>query len=101
MVTVVARRVAVLISGRGSNMSALIDAATDDFPAKIVLVISNKADAPGLAKARASGIVTLVIESKSFGSDRAGFEAALQSALDDHRIDLICLGGFMRLFTAD
>jgi phosphoribosylglycinamide formyltransferase-1 len=97
----VASRVAILISGRGSNMSALIEAAReDDFPARIVLVISNKADAPGLAKARASGIATLVIESKPFGSDRAGFEAALQSALDNHRIDLICLGGFMRLFTA-
>ena len=62
MVTPVASRVAILISGRGSNMSALIEAAReDDFPARIVLVISNKADAPGLAKARASGIATLVI----------------------------------------
>jgi len=102
MVTAVASRVAVLISGRGSNMSALIDAAkADDFPAKIVLVISNKADAPGLAKARESGIATLVIESKPFGSDRAGFEAVLQAALDEHQVDMICLGGFMRLFTAE
>ncbi len=96
------RRVAILISGRGSNMTALIEAAkADDFPAKIEVVISNKADAGGLAKARESGIPTLTIESKPFGKDRAGFETALQSALDDSQIDLICLGGFMRLFTAE
>src|SRR5258708_29946074 len=96
------RRVAMLISGRGSNMTALIEAAkADDFPAKIEVVISNKADAGGLAKARESGIPTLTIESKPFGKDRAGFETALQSALDDSQIDLICLGGFMRLFTAE
>lgn len=96
------RRVAILISGRGSNMTALIDAArTDDFPADIALVMSNIADAPGLDRARAAGVPVLVIESRPFGRDRAGFETALQAALDDHRIDLICLGGFMRLFTAD
>ena len=96
------RRVAILISGRGSNMAALIKAATsDNFPAEIVIVISNRADAPGLALASSSGIPTLTIESKPFGKNRAGFEAALQSALDEHRIELICLGGFMRLFTAD
>jgi phosphoribosylglycinamide formyltransferase 1 len=98
----VKRRVAILISGRGSNMAALIQAAmAADFPAEIALVISNRADAAGLGKARASGIATLVIESKPFGGDRAAFEALLQSALDEHRIDLICLAGFMRLFTAD
>ncbi|MDB5502644.1 MAG: Phosphoribosylglycinamide formyltransferase [Tardiphaga sp.] len=96
------RRVAILISGRGSNMTALIEAAAaDGFPAEIALVISNKADAPGLDTARAHGVKTLVIESKPFGKDRAGFETVLQQALDDHKIDLICLGGFMRLFTAD
>jgi phosphoribosylglycinamide formyltransferase 1 len=96
------RRVAILISGRGSNMVALIKAAaTEDFPAEISLVISNRADAAGLGLAGASGVPTLVIESKPFGKDRAGFEAALQSALDEHRIELICLGGFMRLFTAE
>jgi phosphoribosylglycinamide formyltransferase 1 len=96
------RRVAILISGRGSNMTALIEAAkTDGFPAEIVVVISNKADAAGLAKARGCGIPTLVIESKPYGADRAGFEAVLQSALDDAQVDLICLGGFMRLFTAE
>jgi phosphoribosylglycinamide formyltransferase 1 len=95
------RRVAILISGRGSNMAALIDAAkADDFPAEIVVVISNKADAGGLARARNSGVPAVTIESKPFGADRAGFEAKLQSALDEYRVDLICLGGFMRLFTA-
>jgi phosphoribosylglycinamide formyltransferase 1 len=96
------RRVAILISGRGSNMAALIRAAgAEDFPAEIALVISNRADAPGLEKARASGISAVVVESKPFGKDRAAFEAALQAVLDSHRIELICLGGFMRLFTAD
>src|SRR3954468_5797857 len=99
---VMKRRVAILISGRGSNMAALIKgAAAQDFPAEISLVISNKADAPGLERAKASGVKTLVIESKPFGKDRAGFEKALQAALDQHGIELICLGGFMRLFTAE
>jgi phosphoribosylglycinamide formyltransferase 1 len=95
------RRVAILISGRGSNMAALIEAAKAvDFPAEIVVVISNRADAGGLERAAASGIPTLSIESKPFGKDRAAFEAVLQAALDDHKIELICLGGFMRLLTA-
>ena len=96
------RRVAILISGRGSNMAALIEAARpEDFPAEIAVVISNRADAGGLAKAGASGIPTVTIESKPFGRDRAAFEAVLQSALDQYKIELICLGGFMRLFTAE
>src|SRR6266853_4058902 len=86
------RRVAILISGRGSNMSALIEAAREqDFPAEIVVVISNRSGALGLDKARASGVATLTIESKPFGKDRAGFEAVLQSALTQHKIDLVCL----------
>jgi phosphoribosylglycinamide formyltransferase 1 len=98
----VKRRVAILISGRGSNMAALIRAAmAEDFPAEIAVVISNRANAGGLEKARASGIPTVTIESKPFGKDRAAFEAVLQSALEQHRIDLICLGGFMRLFTGE
>jgi phosphoribosylglycinamide formyltransferase-1 len=101
MVKAMKRRVAVLISGRGSNMAALIDAASaDDFPAEIGVVISNKADAGGLAKARERGIAAIAIESKPFGADREGFEAKLQATLDAHRVELICLGGFMRLFTA-
>jgi phosphoribosylglycinamide formyltransferase 1 len=96
------RRVAILISGRGSNMVALIEAAkARDFPAEIVTVISNRADAAGLEKAAANGIATDVIESKPFGKDRAGFEAALQRTLDQNNVELICLGGFMRLFTAE
>jgi phosphoribosylglycinamide formyltransferase 1 len=96
------RRVAILISGRGSNMAALIEAAREvDFPAEIVAVISNRADALGLERASASGIPTVVIESKPFGKDRAAFEAVLQRALDEKNVELICLGGFMRLFTAD
>ena len=96
-------RVAILISGRGSNMAALIDAVKSDaaFPAEIALVVSNSADAPGLVIAQQAGIMTLTIPSKPFGKDRAGFEAKLQAALDDAQIELICLGGFMRLFTAD
>jgi phosphoribosylglycinamide formyltransferase 1 len=96
------RRVAILISGRGSNMAALIEAAkAPEFPAEIVVVISNRADAGGLEKAAAHGIPTTVIESKPFGKDRAAFEAMLQRALDEKNVELICLGGFMRLFTAE
>ena len=83
-------------------MAALIQAASaKDFPAEIAVVISNRSDAGGLERARASGVPAVTIESRSFGGDRAAFEAVLQSALDEHRIDLICLAGFMRLFTAE
>jgi phosphoribosylglycinamide formyltransferase-1 len=96
------RRVAILISGRGSNMAALIDAAkAPDFPAEIVVVISNRSDAGGLATARASSVPTLTIESRRFGKDRAAFETELQAVLDQHKVELICLGGFMRLLTAE
>lgn len=96
------RRVAILISGRGSNMAALIEAArAPDFPAEITVVISNKADAAGLTKAREAGIATEIIASKPFGNDRAAFERALEDKLGQYRVDLICLGGFMRLFTAE
>jgi phosphoribosylglycinamide formyltransferase 1 len=95
------RRVGILISGRGSNMAALIQAAAnEDYPAEIALVVSNRADAPGLEKARQAGVKTLIIESKPFGKDRAAFEAVLQTALEAHGVELICLAGFMRLFTA-
>jgi phosphoribosylglycinamide formyltransferase 1 len=83
-------------------MAALLDAARlADFPAEIVVVISNRSDAGGLEKAKQSGIAAVTVESRPFGKDRAAFEAVLQSALDQHRIDLICLGGFMRLLTAE
>jgi phosphoribosylglycinamide formyltransferase-1 len=96
------RRVAILISGRGSNMAALIKAAAaEDYPAEIAVVVSNRADALGLERAKASGIPAVVVESKPYGKDRAAFEAALQAVLDQHKIELICLGGFMRLFTGE
>jgi phosphoribosylglycinamide formyltransferase 1 len=96
------KRVAVLISGRGSNMVSLIEAAkAKDYPAEIALVVSNRADAAGLELARTANVPTLVIDHRPYGKDRAAFERVLQHALDEHRIELICLGGFMRLFTAD
>jgi phosphoribosylglycinamide formyltransferase-1 len=95
------KRVAVLISGRGSNMTALIEAAKDpSYPAKIVLVLSNVPDAGGLQIAKAAGIETVVIDHKQFGKDRAAFEAAMQSALERHKIEIVCLAGFMRILTA-
>ena len=94
------KRVAVLISGRGSNMTALIEAAkAEDYPAEIVLVLSNEPDAAGLARARESGITTAVIDHRPFGDDRAAFERALDDVLGKYRIDIICLAGFMRLLT--
>ena len=92
------RRVAVLISGRGSNMAALIEAAKDKtYPAEIVLVASNRPDAGGLATAHAAGIATEIVDHKQFGKDRAAFERALQEVLERHRIDIVCLAGFMRI----
>ena len=95
------KRVAVLISGRGSNMAALIEAAKDKtYPAEIVVVISNRPDAGGLMVARANGITTEVVDHSAFGKDRTAFERALQAVLEKHRIDIVCLAGFMRLLTA-
>ena len=94
------KRVAVLISGRGSNMASLIEAAKDDgYPAEIALVVSNRREAAGLGHARAQGITTAVIDHAQFGKDREAFERALQDLLTAHRIDLVCLAGFMRLLT--
>jgi len=96
------KRVAIFISGRGSNMVALIEAAkAADYPAEIALVVSNVPDAAGLARAREAGVTIAVLDHKPFGKDRAAFESALESILDEHRIELICLAGFMRLFTAE
>lgn len=95
------KRVGVLISGRGSNMAALIEAAKDtSYPAEIVLVVSNRPEAGGLETARQAGIATAVVDHKPFGTDRAAFEAALQAGLEEHRIELVCLAGFMRLLSA-
>jgi phosphoribosylglycinamide formyltransferase-1 len=94
------KRVAILISGRGSNMAALISAAAAPaYPAEIALVVSNRADAAGLARAQAAGIATRVVDHTTFGKDRTAFEQALDAELSAQRIDLICLAGFMRLFT--
>jgi phosphoribosylglycinamide formyltransferase-1 len=93
-------RVAILISGRGSNMTALIEAAkAKDYPADIVLVISNIAGAGGLAKASDAGIETATIESKPYGKDREAFERKLHDVLIAHNIELVCLAGFLRLLT--
>src|SRR6476659_7110373 len=96
------KRVAVLISGRGSNMVALIEAAkAPSYPAEIALVLSNRPEAAGLAHAQAMGIPTAVVDHRPHGEDRAAFESALQGVLDQYRTEVVCLGGFMRLFTPD
>ncbi len=94
-------RLGVLISGRGSNLQALIDACgRPDFPARIALVISNRPEAPGLARAEAAGIPTLVVDHRDF-PDRETFEDALHAALKDADVDLVCLAGFMRILNPD
>lgn len=94
------KRVAVLISGRGSNMTALIAAAKQpDYPAEIALVVANRPEAGGLGVAQAEGIATEVVDNKPFGKDRAAFEDAMQAVLEKHRIDIVCLAGFMRILT--
>ena len=93
-------RVAILISGRGSNMAALIEAAKDrSFPAEIVLVLSNRPDAAGLSIARAAGVATVVVDHTTYGKDRVAFDGAMQALLEQNRIELLCLAGFMRLLT--
>jgi phosphoribosylglycinamide formyltransferase 1 len=93
------KRVAVLISGRGSNMMSLVEAArADDYPAEIVAVISNRPDAQGIAWAKAQGIATKVIDHKAFKS-REAFEAELDKALTAAKPDIIALAGFMRIMT--
>ncbi len=92
--------VAILISGSGSNMSALIAAAQDPaYPAVIRLVVSNNPDAGGIAKAEAAGVPTAVIDHRPFGKDREAFERALDARLRMEQIELICLAGFMRVLT--
>ena len=95
------KRTAVLISGRGSNMTALIEAARDEsYPAEIALVVSNRPDAGGLLRAAEAGIATAVVDHKTYGKDREAFERALQDVLLQHRIEVVCLAGFMRILTA-
>jgi phosphoribosylglycinamide formyltransferase 1 len=94
------KRAAVLVSGRGANMTALIAAAKRaDYPAEIALVLSNRPDAAALDRARDSGIPTAVVDHTLYGKDREAFERAVEAVLENHRIELVCLAGFMRLFT--
>ncbi|WP_406858379.1 phosphoribosylglycinamide formyltransferase [Alsobacter sp. KACC 23698] len=94
------RRTAILISGRGSNMEALIQAARDpSFPAEIALVLSNRPGAGGLDKASQAGVPTAVVDHRSH-PDRDGFEAAMQAQLQAHGVEFVCLAGFMRILTA-
>lgn len=93
------KRIAVLISGRGSNLQALIDAcARTDYPARIACVVANRADAGGLERARKAGIPTRVIDHKTHAS-REAFEDALHTAISGFDVDFVCLAGFMRILT--
>lgn len=93
------KKVAILISGRGSNMAALIEAArADDYPAEIVGVFSNKAAAPGLDFARAHGIPTIAVSHKDFDS-REAFDDEIEKVLQGWQAEFVCLAGFMRIFS--
>lgn len=94
------RRCAILISGRGSNMVALAEAAlAPDYPAMIALVLSNVPDAGGLARAQALGVPVATIDHKPFGKDREAFERALDERLRVEQVELVALAGFMRILT--
>jgi phosphoribosylglycinamide formyltransferase 1 len=94
------RRVAILISGRGSNMDALLRAASRaDYPAEIALVLANEPAAPGLLRAAAAGIATACVDHRGYGGDRAAHEAVLDATLRAHGADLVCLAGYMRRLT--
>ncbi|MDE8348249.1 MAG: phosphoribosylglycinamide formyltransferase [Acidocella sp.] len=93
-------RVAILISGRGSNMAALIEAArAPDYPAEIVLILSNREDAPGLAFARDQGVRAVAIGTQRFGRDREAHERAINTELRNADVQIVCLAGYMRLLT--
>lgn len=93
-------KIGVLISGRGSNLQALIDAcAAPDFPAEIALVLSNKADAYGLERAAAAGVSGTVVSHRDFPGDKRAFEEAMDARLRDAGVELVCLAGFMRLLS--
>lgn len=95
------KRVAILISGGGSNMVELLKSMTGDHPARACVVVSNIPDAGGLAKAEAAGVPTAVVDHKPFGADRAAFEAEMAKVLGQYQPDIIALAGFMRVLTAD
>ncbi len=93
-------RVAVLISGRGSNLGALLDGAeAPGYPARVALVLSNRPDAAGLDLAARRGVAARCIDHRPFGPDRAAHESAIHAALEEHGIELVCLAGYMRLLT--
>lgn len=93
-------KLGVLISGRGSNLQALIDAcAAPGFPAEIALVLSNKADAFGLERASKAGIATAVVDHRDHPGDKPAFEAAMDATLRQAGVELVCLAGFMRLLS--
>ncbi|KIC11180.1 phosphoribosylglycinamide formyltransferase [Leisingera sp. ANG-M1] len=94
------KKVAILISGGGSNMVSLLDSMTGDHPARPCLVLSNNADAGGLAKAAAAGVATAVVDHRPFRDDRAAFEAELVKPIFEAGADIVCLAGFMRVLTA-
>jgi phosphoribosylglycinamide formyltransferase-1 len=92
--------VGILISGRGSNMEALVDAAKEpDYPARIALVLSNNPDAEGLAFAQRAGIPTRAIDHRPFGKDRAAHERDIDQALREAGVEIVCLAGYMRVLT--
>lgn len=93
------KRVAILISGGGSNMVALVDSMAGDHPARPCLVLSNLPGAGGLARAEARGVATAVVDHRPFKGDRPGFEAVLAEVVDAARPDILCLAGFMRVLT--
>lgn len=94
-------RVAVMISGTGSNMAALIDAGQEaDAPFEVAVVVSNDPHAGGLAIAASKGVATFALDHRPFGKDRAAHEAAIQSELERHGIEVVALAGYMRLLTS-
>lgn len=93
------KRVAIFVSGGGSNMRALVEDMTGDHAGRPCLVLSNNADAGGIAWAQGQGIATEVVDHRPFGKDRPAFEAALSAAIEAHAPDIICLAGFMRKLT--
>lgn len=94
-------RVAILISGGGSNMAALLDSMGPDHPARPCLVLANDPDAGGLARAAARGVATAAVDHRPYGKNRAAFEEALEAQLARARPDILCLAGFMRILTPD
>lgn len=94
------KRVAIFVSGGGSNMRALVESMRGNHPAQPAVIVSNNAGAGGVAWAAAQGLATEVIDHRPFGEDRAAFEAQIQAQLAPHAPDILCLAGFMRVLTA-